>query len=169
MNFNENYLWRDKTKLLNLRFSKLHSIVQRFYINWSLTLKTKSCWHCIPKMCRKEISSSNIAKAKKILFLNCVSNSVVELNICTAIKKNIQIIKNLGPHIYMHYLHLRVNEPDSHQAKVHNKWLNWICRHHQPPFETFLTYKEINWRKHTQIMNRLELLLGWMKNVIIPT
>ena len=25
MNFNENYLWRDKTKLLNLRFSKLHS------------------------------------------------------------------------------------------------------------------------------------------------
>ena len=101
MNFNENDLRRDKTKLLNLRFSKLHSIVQRFYINWSLTLKTKSCWHCIPKMCRKEISSSNIAKAKKILFLNCVSNSVVELNICTAIKKNIQIIKNLGPHIYI--------------------------------------------------------------------
>ena len=25
MNFNENDLWRDKTKLLNLRFSKLHS------------------------------------------------------------------------------------------------------------------------------------------------
>ena len=25
MNFNENYLWRDKTKLLNSRFSKLHS------------------------------------------------------------------------------------------------------------------------------------------------
>ena len=25
MNFNENYLWRNKTKLLNLRFSKLHS------------------------------------------------------------------------------------------------------------------------------------------------
>ena len=25
MNFNENYLWRDKTQLLNLKFSKLHS------------------------------------------------------------------------------------------------------------------------------------------------
>ena len=25
MNFNDNDLWRDKTKLLNLRFSKLHS------------------------------------------------------------------------------------------------------------------------------------------------
>ena len=25
MNFNENDLWRDKTKLLNLRFSELHS------------------------------------------------------------------------------------------------------------------------------------------------
>ena len=25
MNFNENDLWRDKTKLLNFRFSKLHS------------------------------------------------------------------------------------------------------------------------------------------------
>ena len=27
MNFNENDLWRDKTKLLNLRISKLHSAV----------------------------------------------------------------------------------------------------------------------------------------------
>ena len=26
MNFNENYLLRDKTKILNLRFSKLHSV-----------------------------------------------------------------------------------------------------------------------------------------------
>ena len=39
MNFNENDLWRDKTELLNLRLSKL----QRFYSNWSFTLKTKSC------------------------------------------------------------------------------------------------------------------------------
>ena len=34
MNFNENDLWRNKTKLLNLRFSKLHSIKVLFNLEF---------------------------------------------------------------------------------------------------------------------------------------
>ena len=39
---NEIDLWMDKTDILNLKLFKLPT--QRFYLNWSLTLKTKSCF-----------------------------------------------------------------------------------------------------------------------------
>ena len=42
MNFNENDLWRNNTELLNLRLCKLP--ITKVYLNWSLTLKTKSCF-----------------------------------------------------------------------------------------------------------------------------
>ena len=42
MNFNENDLWRDKKSFWT--WGLLNCIVQRFYLNWSLTLKTKSCY-----------------------------------------------------------------------------------------------------------------------------
>ena len=45
MKFNENNLWREKTELLNLML--LNWQEQRFYLNWSLTLKPKSCSCCI--------------------------------------------------------------------------------------------------------------------------
>ena len=66
MNFNENDLWRDKTKLLNRRFSKLHSakvLLKLEFDTKDQVLFMLYLWACISK-------SQNLKEHKlKSIFL----------------------------------------------------------------------------------------------------
>ena len=64
------------------------------------------------------------------------SQSVDELNICAAIKKNIQIIKNsCQPWICITSIWEWITHTATKLKYANNKQLNWVSG--QPPFETF--------------------------------
>ena len=75
MNLNGNNLSREKTELLNLKFSKLARQGQRFYFNRSLTLKTKShryLMHISANQGHMKHENSNLPPyLKTVYILNC--------------------------------------------------------------------------------------------------
>ena len=91
MNFNENDLWRDKTKLLNFRFSKLHSTkvllkLENDTKDQVLSLLNSSDIKMVPQCC--SYGSTGVPAVPATIFMSEYGNIILLAEIGCLLYKN---------------------------------------------------------------------------------